>query len=63
MRVGANFLEFAVPEVADVVSGKKKLKTAAESVGRQTLRKQQAKEKLSSQKFEAKQSVTRRHFY
>ena len=33
-------LEFAVPEVADVVSGKKKFKTAAKSVGRQTLRKQ-----------------------
>ena len=30
--VGADLLEFAVPEVADVVSGKKKLKTAAKSV-------------------------------
>ena len=39
-RVGADLLEFAVPEVADVVSGKKNLKTAAKSVGRQTLRKQ-----------------------
>ena len=38
--VGADLLEFAVPEVADVVSGKKKFKTAAKSVGRQTLRKQ-----------------------
>ena len=28
-RVGADLLEFAVPEVADVVSGKKKFKTAA----------------------------------
>ena len=39
-RVGADLLEFAVPEVADVVSGKKYFKTAAKSVRRQTLRKQ-----------------------
>ena len=39
-RAGADLLEFAVPEVADVVSGKKNFKTAAKSVGRQTLRKQ-----------------------
>ena len=38
-RVGADFLEFAVPEIAEVVSGKKNIKTAAKSVGRQTLRK------------------------
>ena len=39
-RVDADLLEFAVPEVADVVSGKKNFKTAAKNVGRQTLRKQ-----------------------
>ena len=39
-RVGADLLEFAVAVVADVVSGKKNLKTAAESVRRQTLSKQ-----------------------
>ena len=39
-RVGADLLEFAVPEVADVVSGRKDFKTFARSVGRQTLRKQ-----------------------
>ena len=38
-RVGADLLEFAVPEVVDVVSGKKNFKTAAKSVGRQTLKK------------------------
>ena len=38
--MGGDLLEFAVPEVADVVSGKKNFKTAAKSVGRQTLRKQ-----------------------
>ena len=39
-RVGADLLEIAVPEIAEVVSGRKKIKTAAKSVGRQTLRKQ-----------------------
>ena len=39
-RVGADLLEFAVPEVAEVVSGRKNFKTAAKSVGRQNLRKQ-----------------------
>ena len=39
-RVGANLLEFAVPEIAEVVSGRKNFKTAAKSVGKQTLRKQ-----------------------
>ena len=39
-RVGADLLEFAVPEIAEVVSCRKNIKTAAKSVGRQTLRKQ-----------------------
>ena len=39
-RVCADLLEFAVPEIAEVVSGRKNIKTAAKSVGRQTLRKQ-----------------------
>ena len=39
-RVGTDLLEFAVPEVADDVSGKKNFKTAAKNVGRQSLRKQ-----------------------
>ena len=39
-RVGADLLEFAVPEIAEVISGRKIFKTAAKSVGRQTLRKQ-----------------------
>ena len=39
-RVGADLLEFAVAEIAEVVIGRKKIKTAAKSVGRQTLRKQ-----------------------
>ena len=39
-RIGADLLEFAVPEIAEVVSGRKNIKSAAKSVGRQTLRKQ-----------------------
>ena len=39
-RVGADLLDFAEPEIAEVVSGRKNIKTAVKSVGRQTLRKQ-----------------------
>ena len=56
--VGADLLEFAVPEVDDVVSGKRNFKTAAKTTWRW-----QAKEKHSSQKFEVKQSVKQRQFY
>ena len=38
-RVGADLLEFAVPEIAQVVSGRKNFE-AAKSVGKQTLKKQ-----------------------
>ena len=38
-RVGADLLEVSLPETAEFVSGRKKIKTAAKSVGRQTLRK------------------------
>ena len=39
-RIGVGLLEFTVPEFAEVVSGRKNFKTAAKSVGKQTLRKQ-----------------------
>ena len=39
-RVGADLLEFAVPEIAEVVSGRKNFKTAGKSVGKKTLKKQ-----------------------
>ena len=39
-RVGFDLLEFSVPEIAEVVNGRKNFKAAAKSVGRQTLRKQ-----------------------
>ena len=38
--MGTDLLEFAVLEVADVVSGKKNFTTAAKTVKRQTLEKQ-----------------------
>ena len=38
--VGADLLEFAVPETAELDSGRKNFKTAAKNVGKQTLKKQ-----------------------
>ena len=39
-RVGADLLEFAAPQIGEVISGRKFFKSAAKSVGKQTLRKQ-----------------------
>ena len=39
-RVGADLLEFSVPEIAEVASGRKNSKKAAKGVGKQTLKKQ-----------------------
>ena len=39
-RVGADLLEFAAPEVGEVISGRKSLMSAAKSVEKQTLKKQ-----------------------
>ena len=39
-RVDADLLEFAVPEIADIVTCRKKFQTAATSAGRKTLRNQ-----------------------
>ena len=38
-RVGVDLFEFAVSEIAEVVSGRNNFETAAKSVGRQNLRK------------------------
>ena len=38
-RVGADLLDYAVPEMTEVISGKKSLKSAVTSVGKETLRK------------------------
>ena len=49
-RVGADLLEFAVPEIAEVVSGRKNFNTAAKSVGKPTLREQLGKGSRSKQR-------------
>ena len=60
-RIGADLLDFAVPEIAEVVSGRKNFKTAAKSVGKQTLRKQLGEGSRNKESFQ--QSVAMRHFY
>ena len=49
-RIGADMLKFALPEIAEVVSGRKNFKTAAKSVGKQTLRKQLGEEEGNSRR-------------
>ena len=39
-RIGADMLEFAAPEIGEVISGRKSFKTAAKGVGKKTLKKQ-----------------------
>ena len=38
--IGADILEFAAPEIGEVLSGRKSFKSPAKSVGKQTLKKQ-----------------------
>ena len=38
--IGADMLEIAAPEIGEVISGRKSFKSAAKSVGKQTLKKQ-----------------------
>ena len=38
-RIGADMLEFAAPEIGEVISGRKSSKSPAKSVGKQTLKK------------------------
>ena len=38
--IGADMLEFAAPEIGEVICGRRSFKTAAKSVGKQTLKKQ-----------------------
>ena len=38
-RIGADKLEFAAPEIGEVIRGRKSFKSAANSVGKQTLKK------------------------
>ena len=49
-RIGADMLEFAVPETGEVNSCRKSFKTAAKSVGKKTLRKQLGEGSRSKQR-------------
>ena len=51
-RIGADMLEFAVPEIGEVVSGRKNFKTAAKSVGKKTLIKNWVKVKNIGESFQ-----------
>ena len=64
-RIGADMLEFAMPEIAEVVRGGKNFKTAAKSVGNQTLRKQLGEGEGNRRRtvYKTIHSVARRHFY
>ena len=69
--VATDLLDFAVPEIAAVVSGRKNFKTAAESVGRQTPRKQlgcgswekDCEQSHSNKICRTSKSVAKRHFH
>ena len=50
-RIGADLLEIAAPEIGDVVSGHKKLKSFAKDVGTKTVRKQLGGEKSKSKRI------------
>ena len=52
-RIGADILEFAVPKVGEVFTGRKSFKTAAKSVGKKTLKKQLGEEDLSCRRMGA----------
>ena len=45
-RIGADMLEFSLPEIGEVISGRKSFKSAAKSVGKETLKKQLGEGKL-----------------
>ena len=67
-RVGANLLEFAAPEIGEVFSGRKSLKSAAKSVGKQTLKKQLGESSRSKHRRfipakSTEQFLAKRHFY
>ena len=70
-RIGIDLLEFAAPEFAEVVSGRKNFETAAKSVGRQTLRKllgsgsgeRTVSRVIPTKSAKQNQSIAKRHFY
>ena len=59
-RIGADMLEFAAPEIGEVISGRKSFKSAAKSVGKQTLRKQLGEGEGSRRRTVSRSSKRRR---
>ena len=49
-RIGADLFEIAAPDIGEVVSGRKKLKTFAKDVGTKTVRKQMGGGKKKSER-------------
>ena len=66
-RIGAYMLEFAAPEIGEVISGRKSFKKAAKSVGKQTLKKQlgsgSGQRKIIPIKFTKQSSRSRRETF
>ena len=60
-RIGADLFEIADPEIGEVVSGRKKLKTFAKDVGTKTVRKQLGGGKKKSRRKTARtRSISRK---
>ena len=60
-RIGADLFEIAAPEIGEVVSGRKKLKTFAKDVGTKTVRKQLGGGKKKSKRKTARtRSISRK---
>lgn len=67
-RVGADLLEFAAPEIGEVMAGRKTIKAAAKSAGGKTIRKQigggrKKKRKVISKKTTKRSSRSRRDIF
>ena len=64
-RIGADLLGYAAPEIGDVLTGKKKIKTFAKDVGSKTIRKQLGggKKKASIKKKGKQSSRSRRDIF
>ena len=59
--IGANLFEIAAPEIGEVVSGRRKLKTFAKDVGTKTVRKQLGGGKKKSKRRTARtRSISRK---
>ena len=62
-RIGADMLEFAAPEIGDVISGAKSFKLAAKIVGKQAPKKQLGSGSKQKKIIPTNSSVAKRHIY